>query len=150
MSFYSFIILNFLVSFISDIGLNLISRMKSAPPSIKSLLPYFKYYNSILITAGLAGLTVVSVLLITMFLSYFLLGFTVPVNSTYRLLNFLILAAPIGYIADQFIYKYQIFGTLLNSYYRIAGVGWWGMLAFIFSIIISYLLSYLFPFFFVY
>jgi hypothetical protein len=118
--------------------------MKSAPPSIKALLPYFKYYDSIIITAGLAGLTVVSVLLITMFISYFLLGFAVPVNSNYRLLNFLILAAPLGYIADQFIYKYQIFGKLLNPYYRIAGVGWWGMLAFVFSIIISYFISLLF------
>ena len=142
MYFFYFIFLNFLVSFISDIGLNLISHIKSAPPSIKALSPYFKYYNSILITAGLAGLTVVSVLLITMFLSYFFLGFAVPVNSTYRLFSFLLLAAPIGYIADELIYKYQIFGTLLNPYYRIAGVGWWGMLAFIFSIIISYFISF--------
>jgi hypothetical protein len=83
-------------------------------------------------------LTVVSVLLITILFSFFFLGFTEP-HTIKQLLKFLLLAFPLGYIADIIIYKYHIFGTTLNSFYKIAGAGFGGAISFLFSILVSYL-----------
>uniref|UniRef100_A0A6C0HRB0 Uncharacterized protein n=1 Tax=viral metagenome TaxID=1070528 RepID=A0A6C0HRB0_9ZZZZ len=131
-----FVILNFIVSFISDIVLNDLSTHFNI---IKSLQPYF-YKQSILISAFLAGMTVVIALVINIFFSYFLFGFTIPNNFT-ELLYFSSLAFVVGFIIDGLIYKLKIFDNRLNSYYKTVGVGFWGAMAFVFSIIISYFIQ---------
>ena len=103
-----FVSLNFIVSAFSDIILNLLSHIDFSPSAIKALRPYFDK-QSFLISALYAGLTVISVLLITMMLSKALYDFYNP-KSFVELLLFLALAVPLGYIADVLIYKFQIFG----------------------------------------
>ena len=136
---YTFITLNFLVAFFSDLLLNIVSRSSYAPPSIKALYPYFKHYNSALLTAFYAGITVDIVLLITMLLSFLIFGFFEPV-ALKQLLKFIVLAFPIGYVADLLIYRFKLFGNQLDAFYRSAGAGFWGATSFIFSILISYFL----------
>ena len=133
----NFIVLNFFVSFFSDLVLNILSRYKKSPAAIRALKQYFTYYNSPILTAVYAGFTVVSVLLITILLSFLFLGFTEP-HTIKQLLKFLLLAFPLGYIADIIIYKYHIFGNHLDPFYKIAGAGFWGALSLIFSIVVSY------------
>jgi hypothetical protein len=139
--FYSFIFINFFVGFISDLVLNILSRIKYSPPSIRSLYKYFKYYDSAILPAIYAGLTVISVLIPVMVVSYFIFGFATPVNKT-QLLLLILLSIPFGYVADVIIYKYHIFGNKLDSFYEIAGAGFWGAMALIFSIVVSWQLTF--------
>ena len=134
-----FIILNFIISAISDIGLNILSRLSISPDAVRALKPYFQSH-SLLISAGYAGITVVTVLIITMLISKLVFKFLYPKNVK-ELALFILLAAPIGYVADLIIYYFQLFGPLMNAYYKIAGAGFWGSAAFIFSIFISFLLT---------
>lgn len=131
-----FTFLNFAVSFMSDIILNDLSTNFNIVPSLKS---YF-YKQSILKSAFDAGMTILFALVITMFFSYFLFGFVIPNNFT-NLIYFSILAFLIGYILDILIYKLKIFGDRLNIYYQQLGAGFWGGLAFVFSIVISYFIQ---------
>jgi hypothetical protein len=55
-----------------------------------------------------------------------------------ELFMYTLLAIPVGYLFDILIYKYKVFGTLLDPYYKVAGAGFWGMVSFVFSILISY------------
>ena len=134
-----FIILNFIISAISDIGLNILSRLSISPDAVRALKPYFQSH-SLLVSAGYAGITVVTVLIITMLISKLVFKFLYPKNVK-ELALFILLAAPIGYIADLIIYYFQLFGPLMNAYYKKAGAGFWGSAAFIFSIFISFLLT---------
>ena len=134
-----FILLNFIISAISDMGLNILSRLSVSPSAIRALKPYFQS-QSVLVSAGYAGITVVTVLIITMLVSKIVFNFLYP-KTVKELALFLLLAAPIGYIADAIIYYFQLFGTSLNDYYKKAGVGFWGSAAFVFSIIFSFLIS---------
>jgi len=131
-----FMFLNFSISFMSDIMLNILSTNFNI---VKSLQPYF-YKQSIIKCAFDAGATVLFALVINMFFSYFLFGFVVPNNVT-NLLQFCMLAFLIGYILDILIYKFKIFGDRLNVYYKTLGAGFWGGLAFVFSIVISYFIQ---------
>ena len=131
-----FILLNFLVGFMSDIVLNDLSTNYGIVSSLKS---YF-YKQSILKCAVEAGLTIVLALLITMFISLILFKFIMPYNL-FSLSQFLILAFSLGYIIDIFIEKNKIFGNRLNEYYKQVGGGLWGGLAFVFSIVISYFIQ---------
>ena len=134
-----FAIINFLVSALSDMCLNVLSRMRLSPAPIKALKQYFDK-QSMLTSASYAGLTVVTVLVITMLVSKLVFHFSYP--ATFMQLGFfLLLAAPIGYIADVLIYYFQVFGDSLNEYYKQAGTGFWGSAAFVFSIIFSFLLT---------
>jgi hypothetical protein len=72
-----------------------------------------------------------------------LLGFYIPHNNI-ELIKFIGIAFPLGYVTDIIIDKLKIFGSSLNLYYKVAGVGLWGALAFVFSIIISYLIQNIF------
>lgn len=130
----TFILINFFVSFFSDIVLNDLSHFNI----IKSLHSYFNN-QSIIKCAFIAGLTVVIALLITMALSYFLFSFMVP-NNLIQLIYFCILAFFIGYLIDIIIYKFKIIDGLTN-YYKSFGAGLWGAIAFVFSIIISYFIQ---------
>lgn len=131
-----FMFLNFAISFMSDIMLNILSTNFNI---VKSLQPYF-YKQSIIKCAFDAGLTVLFALVINMFFSYMLFGFVVPNNVT-NLIQFCMLAFLIGYILDILIYKFKIFGDRLNVYYKTLGAGFWGGLAFVFSIVISYFIQ---------
>jgi hypothetical protein len=136
-----FVIINFFVAVFSDLILNFLSSNygsrfhKSA--IIKSLQKYFKK-RSILKAAFDAGLTVVVVLLLCMIFSFFLLGFAVP-NNTFQLIQFIIVCFIFGYITDVKIEEWKIFGDDLDKYYKVAGAGFWGALALVFSVVISYL-----------
>jgi hypothetical protein len=138
---YAFLFLNFAIGFFSDLVLNILSRSSSySIPAIRALKPYFNHYNSPILPAVYAGLTVLSVLLITIFFSYFLFGFASPLNRK-QLYPFLLLSFPIGYLADILIYKLQIFGSSLNPFYKIAGAGFWGAMSFIFAISVAFFLQ---------
>ena len=131
-----FILVNFIISAFSDICLNFLSRLKISPDSVRALKPYFNK-QSTLLSASYAGLTVLIVLIITMLISKLVFNFSYPITLK-QLGLFLLLAAPLGYIADVVIYYFQVFGDSLNEYYKKAGVGFWGSAAFVFSIIFSF------------
>jgi H+/Cl- antiporter ClcA len=132
----TFIIINFFVSFFSDIVLNDLSRSNT----IKSLRSLQLYFNqSIIKCAFVAGLTVVIALLINMALSYFLFTFVIPTNFI-QLTCFCILAFFIGYLIDIIIYRFKLIDGLTN-YYKEFGAGLWGAIAFVFSIVISYFIQ---------
>jgi hypothetical protein len=136
----TFILINFFVSFFSDIVLNDLSKY------IKPLHSLESYFNnqSIIKCAFIAGLTVVIALLINMALSYLLFSFIVP-NNLIQLTCFCILAFFIGYLIDIIIYKFNMIDGLTN-YYQVFGAGLWGAIAFVFSIIISYFIQkYILP-----
>jgi len=135
-----FIFLNFCVAFISDVILRFLST-QNINPIITSLKPYFKN-KSIMYAGFLAGLTIVSALLISLSVSYLCFGFLIP-SSYNEMIYFLLISFILGYIIDYLIYKWQLFGKSLNQYYQLAGAGFWGALAFLFSVIISYILLYL-------
>jgi hypothetical protein len=135
----------FFVGFFSDIVLNYLSRQTYAPDSVRALYVYFfrklSYTRSPLlrdlVSAINAGLTIVAVLLLTMFASHYVFHFTHP-RTLRELLKFMLLAFPLGYIADVFIYKTELFGPTLNPFYKIAGAGFSGAAAFLFSILVTY------------
>lgn len=137
----NFILANFFVSAVSDLFLNYISQVKTMqmPKPIVALRTYFKHYDNAFLTAVYAGITVVTILLLTMFINNFIWGFTTPLRIP-QLLRFLSLAIPLGYIADILIYKYKVFGKTLDPYYKAAGAGFYGALAFAVSIFISYII----------
>lgn len=135
-----FIFLNFCVAFISDFILRFLST-QNINPIITSLKPYFEN-KSIMYAGFLAGLTIVSALLISLSISYLCFGFLIP-SSYNEMIYFLLISFILGYIIDYLIYKWQLFGESLNQYYQLAGAGFWGALAFLFSVIISYILLYL-------
>jgi hypothetical protein len=138
---YAFLMLNFAIGFVADLFLNLLSKSSTfSIPAIRALKPYFQHYNSPVLTAFYAGLTVLCVLVITMLVSSFLFGFATP-KTLKQFYPFLLLAFPIGYLADILIYKLQIFGSSLNPFYKIAGAGFWGAMSFIFSISFAFFLQ---------
>jgi len=122
--------------------LNVLSKQNYAPASIKALRVYFQRkpgYSTDFISAVNAGLTIVAVLLVTMPLSFLLFKFWHP-RTLADLGKFLLLAFPIGYIADIIIYKTDLFGPTLRPFYKSAGAGFWGAAAFLFSIVLSFLI----------
>lgn len=131
-----FSFLNFSVSFASDIILNDLSTNFNI---VKSLRSYF-HKQSILKSAFDAGITILFALVINMIFSYYLFGFIIP-NNSIKLIYFCILAFVIGYIIDVLIYKLHIFGNRLDDYYKELGAGFWGALAFVFSIVVSYFIQ---------
>ena len=138
---YLFVLINFFVGFFSDIILNYLSTNNGQKffksEIIKSLRPYFDK-RSLLKAAVDAGLTVVIVLILCMLIAHLLFGVSTP-NTIFELGGFLILCFILGYVADILIEKTHIFGNDLDEYYRIAGAGFWGALALVFSVIISYI-----------
>jgi hypothetical protein len=135
---YLFILLNFIISAVSDVALNLIANTDNILKTriIASLKPYYK--TKTMFEAGVyAGITIVIALIITMVVTKLLIGVTVPSNNT-ELLKFLGIAFVIGFVIDKLIYKLKVFGNSLDEYYKEAGSGFWGALSFAFSIAISY------------
>ena len=136
----TFVLLNFFVGFISDIVLNdLSTRLKF----LNSLIPYFEN-KSIIVAAVYAGLTIVSAIITLLPLSKLLFNFYLP-NNLSELGKYLFLAYVIGFIFDYLIYKFKIFDNL-EEYYESSGVGHWGAIAFVFSIVISLMIQkYIIP-----
>jgi len=126
-----FIVLNFLIGFFSDIGLNLMNIV----PSLK---PYFKN-KTIIGSAFYAGLTILVALFVTMILSSMIFGFLIPLQLE-QFYKFIILTAIIGYLADWYIFKAKVFGQDLDEYYKSLGIGFWGSAAFVVSVTMSYFL----------
>jgi hypothetical protein len=130
-----FFAINFIVSFVSDNYLNILSRQSFSSRIIQSLRVYFEQHNFV-VSGIYAGLTVLSALITCSLLSFFLFSFKYP-NSMQELFMYTLLAIPVGYLFDILIYKYKVFDKL-DPYYKAAGAGFWGMLSFVFSILISY------------
>ena len=144
MKYFFFVFINFIVSFFSDIILNDLANnklYKSKSKIILSLKDYFEN-KSIIVSGIYAGLTVIICLIITSLISKLILNFYFP-NNLKELIYFNILSFLTGYIADILIDKLNIFGSSLYKYYKIAGAGFWGAIAFIFSINTSYLINYI-------
>ena len=111
--------INFIIGFISDIILNILSRY-NVTEILSSLLPYFKE-NGVLKSALLAGLTTyVSAFITLTFFGKSIIG-----------------AFIVGYILDIIIDEYNIFGNSLKPYYKTAGAGFWGGIAIMFAMGIS-------------
>ena len=144
-NFYKFLTILFIVTFICDLILNFLSRQSFVPRSIKALKSYFDYYNNITLTGVYASITVIVCYLITALITVFLFKFYVPTNIN-QLYMFLLIAAPVGYISDIIIYKAKIFGTQLDTFYKIIGAGLSGAIAFIFAIVITFFTLYLHAF----
>ena len=126
-SVLTFIFINFIVSFISDIVLNDLSKLTQYK-SFASLAPYFK--DKYIVEAGVyAGLTIVVALVLLIILSNNILGYFLPKNG-YQLAQFCFLAYILGYIVDIFIEKLSLFGTTLNKFYETVGSGHSGALRF--------------------
>jgi len=139
----TFLFINFIVGFIADVILNDLSRKPASQlfPSkiIQSLNIYF-INKSIIQAAIYAGLTVIFVLIPTIYL--FNLYFDIFENK----LLFTIFSFITGFISDIIIDKLNIFGNTLKPFYKLAGSGMWGGLAIAFSVIVSYLIQiYLLP-----
>lgn len=142
MKIITFILLNFIVAMISDIILHDLTRKPYytySPKIIQTLKPYFAN-KSIIQSSIYAGITIIVAVIINIFISYSIFGFTLP-NTLFNLIQFLLLAFFIGYIIDNLIYKWKIFGSTLDSYYETAGAGFWGALSLIFSILISLIIQ---------
>ena len=140
------LLLNFFIGFVSDIGLNYLSRQSYSPESIKALEFYFKRKTiktepaRTIISAINAGLTVLICLMVIMVISKLLFGFAFP-TSLKQLYPYLPLTFLLGYLADVLIYKMELFGDTLNPYYKASGgAGLWGALSIIFSVLLSYIL----------
>lgn len=135
----AFILINFIVSCISDIIIQYFTYQPNANARLKSLRPYYQYYgkNTSII---LAGITVCTVLLIHLLLFKIIFGIYLPTRSIKLIIYFLIFALILGYIADYIINTHHVFGRTLNEYYKIKNAHIWGMLAYFFSIFISYLI----------
>ena len=145
---YKLISIYFFIGFISDVVLNYFSRQAyvPVPASIKALKVYFlrsSIKNSVIrdmVSAVNAGLTIVAAIILTMCLSHLICNFVHP-RTFSQLFKFLLIAFPVGYVMDIFIYKTELFGPTLNPFYRIAGAGFWGAMAFIFSILGAYIIE---------
>lgn len=143
---YKLISIYFFIGFISDVILNYLSRQTYVPTSIKALKVYFlrsSIKNSVirdLISAINAGLTIAAAIILTMCLSSLIFNFVHP-DTLRQLFKFLVIAFPVGYLMDIFIYKTELFGPTLNPFYKIAGAGFWGAMAFIFSILVAYVIE---------
>ena len=137
------LLIYFFIGFVSDIVLNYLSRQAFAPASIKALKVYFlrktikNAFTRDIVSAINAGLTIVVTLWVAMGLSHVIFNFSHPRTLT-QLFRFLVLAFLVGYVADILIYKTELFGPTLNPFYKIAGAGLWGALAFIFAILVYY------------
>ena len=130
----TFIFINFMVGFISDIILNDLSKINKEI----MLEDYFK--NKYIFEAAVyAGLTIAIATILLTASSNIFLNFCLPSND-YQLVIFFILGYVIGYILDYIIYKYKIFNGL-DNYYKKFGAGHYGAFAFLFSLIVSYFIQ---------
>jgi hypothetical protein len=125
-----------MVGFISDILLNDLSRMYPLSSAIGSLRPYFEH-KTITVAAIYAGLTILVATLLLAYVMNTTHGFMFPRRNT-QLPIFIVVAYALGYAIDVIIDKTKLFGPTLEPFYRTAGAGHWGAIAFVFSLLMSY------------
>jgi len=136
MKLATFLFINFVVAFLSDVILNDLSTNSDF---LHSLKPYFQ--DQSIIKSGLyAAITIEVALIITIVVFYALLGSFLPTNNTH-LLYFCFIAFLVGYLMDVAIDKFRVFGNRLVLYYKEFGAGFWGAAAFLFSILASYFIQ---------
>ena len=139
MKLSTFILMNFLVAFVSDLVLNDLSQIYDPNTIIGSLQTYFK--DKGIIEAGVyAGITVVVAVGMTILITRYLFGIVVP-YSLKKLAYFSVIGYVVGYTLDVVIDKLKIFGNKLDKYYHLAGSGHWGAIAFVFAITMSYIIE---------
>lgn len=131
-SFFVFVLINFVVAFISDVILNDLSRNTLI---FSSLQPYFK--NKLISLAGIyAGITIAVATIILLVLFKLSTNKYLP-DNTKNVFLFLGMSYFIGYLLDVIIEKYNIFGDSLKPFYKQFGSGNSGAIAFVFSLAIS-------------
>ena len=128
-----FVVWLFVISLISDIILHYLAIQPHANTLLKSLRPYYKAYGHIL-SPLFAAITVVVVFLIQISTWYAIYSHPFP-TSYIQTWIFMGMAVLYGYVADVFIYKFQVFGNTLEKYYAIPGAHVWGILAYLFALI---------------
>ena len=136
---WRFVVFNFIVSFISDVVLNDLSRMMPSSTIIGSLRPYFEG-QSIVLAGAAAGATILAALLPTMAATRLIFGTWEP-GSVAGLARLCAVGFFVGFALDVVIEKWRIFGARLEPYYKLAGSGFWGAAAFVFSMVFSYLVE---------
>jgi cobalamin biosynthesis protein CobD/CbiB len=110
MKFFTFILINFIVSVFSDIILN--DMANGYKPGflnsriINSLKPYFAN-KSIIISAIYAGLTICVTLILLSFITKILFEFYIPKNIR-ELSKYVVLGFILGYVVDILIDKLDI------------------------------------------
>ena len=143
-----FLLLNAKIAFFSDILLNLLanSNLKilhkyKLYDSLKTLKPYFAN-KSMFLATFYALLTVIIIVGVIMKIFEIATNKYLP-ESQYEYLLFIGLSFIIGYLADIFIYKINIFPKL-QQYYRVVGKGLWGAIAIVFSVIVALIYLYIY------
>ena len=130
--FYIFLLLNFIIGFVSDILLNKLSYYNVL--NINTLRPYFED-KTILVAALYAGITVLIIAIIISLIYNYFNNDCLPKNRN-QYINYLIITFIVSYLSDILIHKLNIFPKL-QLYYDIVGSGLWGAIAILFSIILS-------------
>ena len=135
-----FLVFNFIVAFVSDIILNVLTHYNIQ--YIESLKPYFQD-KTVIEAAFYAGLTVLIIVGFTMIIYSLFTGKYLP-ESKEDIFYFGLIAFVLGYIGDIIIEQNDIFPKL-KLYYQVVGSGLWGGLAILFSVYISLIGLYLYP-----
>ena len=131
----SFLLINFVIGFISDIILNVLTHLPSNyVKPLSSLKPYFSN-KSVMKAALYAGITVLIIAAFIINLFKFLYGKSLP-STKKEYLVFLVITFACGFISDIIINRCDVF-PLLKEYYRELGEGLWGGLAILFSVVVS-------------
>lgn len=128
------------VAAISDIILNDLSRFKQSGAIINSLRPYFDN-KPILLAAAYAALTIFCAMVVVSIIFRIFFGSFYP-RTFVELFIYCVIAYPIGFGFDKIIDKFNIFGSSLKPYYKVAGSGHWGAIAFIVAIVPAFFTSF--------
>lgn len=138
MNIHIFLIINFIIGFVSDIVLNKLSYYNFM--KLNTLRPYFEN-KTIMVAALYAGITVyVIVGIISIVFRIFNKRYLPSTQKEYII--YLLLTFVIGFIADYIIYWIDIFPKL-ELYYKEVGKGLWGGLAILFSVMIGLLIKHI-------
>ena len=138
MNIHIFLIINFIIGFVSDIVLNKLSYYNVM--KLNTLRPYFE--NKTIVEAALyAGITVYVIVGIISIIFKLLNKRYLP-STQKEYVIYLLLTFVIGFIADYIIYWIDIFPKL-ELYYKEVGKGLWGGLAILFSVMIGLLIKHI-------
>ena len=138
MNIHIFLFINFIIGFVSDIILNHLSNYDFL--NLNTLKPYFDN-KSIIEEAIYAGITVYIIVLIIVLIFKLIYKRYLPENKN-EYIVFLLITFILGFIGDYIIYWIDIFPKL-KLYYETVGVGLWGGLAILFSVIVSLLIKHI-------
>ena len=138
MNIHIFLLINFIIGFVSDIILNHLSNYDFL--NLNTLKPYFDN-KSIIEAAIYAGITVYLIVLIIVLIFKLIYKRYLPENKN-EYIVFLLITFILGFIGDYIIYWIDIFPKL-KLYYETVGIGLWGGLAILFSVIVSLLIKHI-------